>query len=235
MPAKVLGNKKSDRVLFVSHHAGGFHAFYMPIFKELFETHKLVFLDLPSRTTADWAQEIPELKVVCEKLCLLIDENWGEKNYFFGHSMGAMILWECLSRHYSDKVSQFELIVSGMRSPHHNHRRIDFSLEDVDFLRALGFNDEKAIASKAWQKEFVPLLRNDLKWFVAQDFNRDKIEGLKLHVFGGESDPLTSIKGLRDWQRLTSRSVDLRLFSGDHFYFLPQVPLFLDRIKHIIL
>ncbi|MGQ4807055.1 Linear gramicidin dehydrogenase LgrE [Candidatus Entotheonellaceae bacterium PAL068K] len=142
----------------------------------------------------------------------------------FGHSLGAWIGYE-LSRQLRehDGLAPAHLFVSGRRAPHRPPSQPPMhTLADAAFLQAMrtryGGGPEIVWQDAELMQVFLPILRADIT--MAETYTPICHEPLDcpISAFGGFQDTSTDRSELEDWQELTTRTFQLRLLPGDHFF-----------------
>lgn len=152
---------------------------------------------------------------------------------FFGHSMGALIAYELayeIQHHYNQKP--YKLYISSHRAPFSKKEtKIMHKLEEREFKSEL--RQMNGIADEIWENEellniVLPIIKNDFKLCETYIYNaRDKLN-CEIVAFGGKNDPDVNEENLMEWNKITSNRFNIRLFEGNHFYFVNDKKKFTD-------
>ncbi len=159
------------------------------------------------------------------------DEEYG----IFGHSMGALILFEAYYKIAENLCKQPKhLFFSGLNAPNEPTQDKEVYKYDnekfIQFISLLGGLPEQ-FKSKWVQAKFLPILRADFK--IICDYNYiikpDKIN-TNISVLCGNSDISINYATIGKWKDFTNKDCTIKIFNGNHFYLNNQ---FTDLIKYI--
>lgn len=146
---------------------------------------------------------------------------------FFGHSMGAFLAFE-LARHLRREQSPAPvmLLVSGARAPQipdpdpQTHRLpADELLRD---LRRLGGIPSEFLKHQDLMALMLPTLRADLAVCETYVYRDEPPLDCPLSAFGGDHDSKIPPGHLSSWKAQTTGEFRLRMFPGNHFFFLQE-------------
>jgi len=147
----------------------------------------------------------------------------GKPFAFFGHSMGATISFE-LARYLRREhhLMPRHLFFSGRRAPHipAGHAPT-YNLPDPEFLIAL--RDLKGTSHEALEQPdlmelMLPLLRADFELSETYTYLNGPLLDCPMSIYGGQEDDDVPREHLEAWGKLTTGSVSLKMFPGDHFF-----------------
>ncbi len=146
---------------------------------------------------------------------------------FFGHSLGALVAYETAAAlRDRDLPGPEQLILSAFGAPH-LHRggpRLD-QLDGLELVSAIEAEYGPLPAEVHDDPELRRLvligLRADLEILAGYQHLPVAPLASPITVLGGSDDHLTEAE-LSAWDSYTAASFDLRMFSGDHFYFREQ-------------
>lgn len=140
----------------------------------------------------------------------------------FGHSMGASLAYEVSIRLQNRHWCRPEaLFVSSRKAPHKTTPSL-VDLDDdqvvVDAVRQLGGTDDSLLADPSLWELWLPAMRADLR--IVQNYRPRSAHPLDCPIYGymGEDEPGLSEADVRAWADVTTRSFELSIFSGGHFY-----------------
>jgi len=157
----------------------------------------------------------------------------------FGHSMGALILFETARLLRRRGVATPEhLFVSSFRAPHlpcPKPRRAD--MPDAMFVEEIRRINKPAFdpAEHAELLELMlPTLRADFRLVESYAFRPEPPLGCPITACGGSDDSEISEQELREWRHHTSETFDLMMLPGGHAYLQTQERTLLGRIHHVL-
>ncbi|MFK0243454.1 thioesterase II family protein [Amycolatopsis azurea] len=151
-----------------------------------------------------------------------IDRLPAKPTALFGHSLGALLAFECARRLGERReVRPVRLFVSGHRAPHLPMREDALcQLPDTDFLARLAARSSnlEAFGDPAFRALLLPALRADYTVSETYRFIPGKPLDCPVTVFGGRADPEVERAELEAWERHTTGPFETRMFDGDHFF-----------------
>lgn len=142
---------------------------------------------------------------------------------FFGHSMGALIIFE-LTRwlRSTDNPMPVHLFVSGRHAPHlPNDEPSIHDLPEPEFierLRQLDGTPQEVLSHPELMQIMIPLLRADFSVCGTYEYQSEAPLNCPLTVFGGLEDVEVPREKLEPWRVHTSSSFSLQMFPGSHFF-----------------
>ena len=144
----------------------------------------------------------------------------------FGHSMGALLAYECARQlELSGRATPRWLFVSARAAPHQAfaHRHLH-QLADEPFVQALrqrygGISDASS-RIPTWREVFLPILRADLRLVETYGVSTPRPLTCPIFASAGDTDASVSPEGLEAWRDLTSARCECLRLPGDHFYHL---------------
>jgi len=143
---------------------------------------------------------------------------------FFGHSMGAKLIYELINKIREENQNEPEhIFISGSYPTHINNReKILHKLPEDEFLIEVykfGGMPKEFLENKELITIFSPILRSDYKILETHQYNFNKNKyAFDLTVFGGKEDNEVNISELSEWKNYTNRIFSLYEFDGDHFF-----------------
>jgi medium-chain acyl-[acyl-carrier-protein] hydrolase len=225
-------NPYAELRLFCFPYAGGSALVYRQWQHVLPATIEICPVQLPGRGARLHEPPFKSLGPLVESIARALFPYVDKPFAFFGHSMGAIIIYELarLLRAEGHKGPE-HLFVSGRRAPHLESREPPlFNLPDAEFfqeLRRLGGTPTEVLEHPELMQIMEPLLRADFS--VAENYVHSEGEPLDcpITVFGGLQDEFTNRDDLEGWRRHTSAPCTIRMFNGGHFFLNTAQPLLL--------
>jgi surfactin synthase thioesterase subunit len=141
----------------------------------------------------------------------------------YGHSLGALLAFECARRLRRDGGPEVvELFVSGHRAPHlprsvptmHDLPRAEF----IARLRDYEGTPEVILQDVDLMDLFEPILRADFTLSECYTFTDDGPLDCPIVVFGGRDDPYADLAALYAWERHTTAECSVQVYPGGHFF-----------------
>ena len=154
----------------------------------------------------------------------------------FGHSMGAILAYECAQRLEQEHALQAaRLMVSARVAPHRTPPRAPLhnlpEAEFVEGLKTLNGTPPEVFENEELLSLITPMLRADFAVNEAYKYQHDAKLNCDLVAFGGLRDPETIREGLEDWGNMTKGAFSLRMVPGDHFYLQTAHALFMRMLS----
>ncbi len=142
---------------------------------------------------------------------------------FFGHSMGALLMFEAARRLAAAGLRQPDcLFASGRQAPHlpvPRLRRHDMS--DGDFvaeLRRLQGTPAQILDNPEMLEILMPTIRGDFALLEGWTFADSPPLPAPLVALAGRGDAHVEIDAARQWSRWTSAAFELLAYPGGHFF-----------------
>lgn len=142
---------------------------------------------------------------------------------FFGHSLGALISFEVARELRRRSVmGPAHLFVSSHAAPSLKPRlRLLHALGDDALLAALASHIgmfDTALANPDLRELLLPVVRADLALSETYGYSIEPPLNCSISAYGGSRDWQVRPYELAAWRSETSRSFEVRLFRGGHFY-----------------
>jgi medium-chain acyl-[acyl-carrier-protein] hydrolase len=142
---------------------------------------------------------------------------------FFGHSMGAVIGFECARLLQSERgIEPSHLFVSGRRAPQYpDDDRNTYALPEREFveeLRRLNGTPKDVLDHPELMEMMIPLLRADFSVCQAYEHTPGPPLNCPITAYGGLSDTGVTRETLEGWREHTTSTFILRMLEGDHFF-----------------
>ncbi|HAB59228.1 MAG TPA: thioesterase [Lachnospiraceae bacterium] len=186
---------------------------------------KIVPLELAGRgrrMKEDFYKDVDE---AAEELSEIIIRDAGDCDFaFFGHSLGARIIYDVyyklVDKGFRLPIKIFFSASKAPQLPCGETKR--YQLPDDQFINVVlnyDVNSKAVFENKELYDIFVPLIRADFRIYEEYKFNNreDKIT-VPVVVFYGESDDTLQISDIESWREVTSGEFKLIPFEGTHFF-----------------
>lgn len=234
-------NPHAETSLFCFPYAGGNPSIYRDWHRYLPSSLEVCPIQLPGHGARMEEKPFFEIKPLINELAnFFTDFSFQKKSIFFGHSLGALIAFE-LVREIKKRggVEPSLFIASSCSAPHWPMVKTnDFStLPDaslIEYLRQLGGTPEEVLKDTALMKLFLPMIRADLKLTETYLYEEGELLSCPILACGGEHDSRVSLESLKAWDKQTSSTFKMQIFSGDHFYLHSSKEALLRKISEEI-
>lgn len=155
---------------------------------------------------------------------------------FFGHSLGALIIFELARRLRATRgMSPTRLFVSGRGAPQiPREQDLSYNLpraEFVEMLRRLNGTPEEVLNHPELLEIMLPLLRADFEANETYTYVQGQPLDCPITAFGGLQDSEVSREALEGWREQTSSHFILSMLPGDHFFIHSAQPLLLQMLS----
>lgn len=141
---------------------------------------------------------------------------------FFGHSMGAMVAFECARRLRRHGHAPMELFVSACHAPQLPlPRKPIHDLPDDELLREVGrFGGTPAqvLENEELMDLIKPILRADLALHETHAYVEEPPLETPITALAGADDPVVGPAHVRPWSAQTVGPFAMKEFAGGHFF-----------------
>jgi len=205
------------------------------------ESVEVCALQLPGRGTRLGEPCFSEITLMAaaalDGLLPLIDRPF----VFFGHSMGALLAFECgrlLAQH--NGVKPEHLFVSGSSAPQlkNQKRETHSSLpeqEFIEYLKTLNGTPPQVLQNPELLRLLLPVLRADFAACETYRYVPGPAIGCPIAAFGGIRDvdvPRDLLEGWRE--HAPEGAFSLSLLPGDHFFIHQSETILINRLLHVL-
>ncbi len=210
--------------LFCFPYAGGGAAVFARWADLLPPEVELCRVQLPGRETRWREAPFTSLSLLVSTLVEEIHSYLDRPFAFFGHSLGALISFELARqlRRQFDLVPA-QLFVSGRWAPHlPNPDPPIYQQPDAEFIDALRerYNNipDAVVNDPELMEIFLPLLRADVTMLDTYVYVPGRPLDCPITAYGGSADRQVARAALEAWRQHTTRTFQVRVFPGAHFY-----------------
>ena len=234
--------------LFCFHHGGGNISFFRQwINRNEFPEHvRVVAVELPGRGLQRQARLFRNMEELVGKLVDALDELlWNKPVVFFGHSLGALVAFE-LTRELRRRKRRLpdHVVVSARAAPHLGlsdlgKPELHAIPNDEDFVREMQIwyqnpDLSKVVAVPELKDSAIRILRADMELFETYvPCPSEPPLDVPITAYAGEEDAGNAVDAVSEWQAHSSRTFDLRVFSGGHFYWRPDARALLHALTQL--
>jgi medium-chain acyl-[acyl-carrier-protein] hydrolase len=212
--------------LFCFPHAGGAASTFSPWRGEVPAGLEVHAAQLPGRESRIMERPIGRLDELVDRLTAAIEPATADRFALFGHSAGALIVWE-LARSLRRRggAGPVHLFVSACQPPTHVHEGHQdlHGLDDAELLarlREMNGTSAEAMANPELMRMVLPAIRSDLGLFAGYDAAPDDVLDCPVTAIGGDRDRVVPPDLLAGWGAATSGELAVRVLHGDHFYLI---------------
>ncbi|AFZ28181.1 putative thioesterase involved in non-ribosomal peptide biosynthesis [Cylindrospermum stagnale PCC 7417] len=216
-------NPQANLRLFCLPYAGGGTSIFRRWPQELPSNVELCAIDLPGRENRIGEKPISNLEILTEKLVEVLLQHLDKPFALFGHSMGALIVYELARKLQQKNVNPVYLFVSGRPAPNVLELYPPLHLlPDAEFIEKLtniySAIPDAVLKDKELMELFLPVLRADLT--LVETYIHSQVEPLDCPIvaLGGLEDNEASHDYLVTWREYTRSSFSVEMFPGGHFY-----------------
>ncbi len=154
----------------------------------------------------------------------------------FGHSMGALLIFELARFWRINSIKMPEIIfVSGCVAPQvYEKEKPIHKLPDNDLigeLNRLGGTPQELLENAELMQLVLPALRADFEMLHFYSHKPEPAFNFPIAAFGGDSDKDVDFARLQAWREQTTNDFSMEIFSGDHFFLLSQTLPLLEKIN----
>ncbi|MDP4177201.1 MAG: thioesterase domain-containing protein [Bacillota bacterium] len=162
--------------------------------------------------------------IINDMLNTISKEDIDNSSYaFFGHSMGALIVYELTMRIYKENIKgPKQVFISGMSIPENNFYFKNIHLlsenELLNELVKLGGIPQEVLENHNLIRVFTPIFKNDFRLlnYYLNERHQDKFK-CDLTVFYGSEDIIQE-QDILQWQNYTEKSSSFYKLNGGHFF-----------------
>ena len=148
-----------------------------------------------------------------------------KKIWIYGHSLGALIAYETLSKIHKlgDSISHCTLNVGACPPPGYTLNKtmpVLHTLNDSEFWKVINKHSPSHFLENPILRELLgPVLKADFTIYETYP-NQSKKTVLPIPIlaFGGKTDPGVHLKHLKNWKQFTSKRFQYIEVNGDHFF-----------------
>jgi medium-chain acyl-[acyl-carrier-protein] hydrolase len=154
---------------------------------------------------------------------------------FFGHSMGAIIIFELAQLlRRENRPGPSHLFLSGRPCPHLTKKETPtYDLPEPEFiaeLRRMQGTPNEVLEHPELMSVLSPILRADLEICQTYEYEPRPPLDCPITVFGGLQDEEVAREQLEGWRDYTTSSFAVRMFPGNHFFLHSSAPVLLRMV-----
>lgn len=215
-------------------HAGGSAPFFRPVTTALDDTVDVVAVQYPGRQDRRTERPINDMAVLADHIHEVLRREPELPLTLFGHSMGAVAAFEVARRLEAEGKRPVRLFASGRRGPstHRDeavHRKSDDGI--LAEIRKLDGTASSVLGDDEMMRAALPALRGDYQAIETYRCAPDTTIDAPITVLTGDDDPKTTLDEARAWERHTTGSFELQVYSGGHFFLTSRITEVLAMLK----
>ncbi|QDX92820.1 thioesterase [Brevibacillus laterosporus] len=210
--------------LFCIPYAGGSASVYSSWKKAFLPNIELIPIELSGKGSRFNQPLYENIEQAVTDILSIIDSKLDSSPYaLFGHSMGALLVFELLHALKEKKAPMpITSFLSGKNPPHITPTTKRHVLEGLTFweeVKTMGGTPSELMQSPELMELFTPILRRDFKLVetYVPNPNREVITS-PVTVLFGTKDQTASIDRIKEWDRYTSKDISFCEFDGGHFF-----------------
>ena len=185
---------------------------------------ELVKVQLPGREDRRECAPVTRIEDLIPSLLPQIRELLDRPIAFYGHSMGALVVFE-LARELRREghAPPVAVLISGRRAPHRplppSHAMHDLPDHDlVKRLLGLGGVPPALLSSPRWRDRYLSLIRADLRLSDVYTYRPGPALACPIHAFLGRNDNLVVREDWEAWSEVAEGEFSRQLLTGGHFF-----------------
>jgi medium-chain acyl-[acyl-carrier-protein] hydrolase len=221
--ARISSNARC-RLFCLPHSGSGASQF--SLWKNFLPTALDIFpIQLPGRENRFREAPLTQILRMAEILARELQPYLDRPYILYGYSLGALIAFELARQLRREKVTPAVALYALARpAPHLAQSRSPLhQLPDDAFLIELTsrFNGMSSaiLQDRELMELLLPALRADITALETYVYQAEAPLDCPICAFGGNLDATAKEDSLRPWQLHTSRSFELKILQGDHFFF----------------
>ena len=233
-------NRKELMKLICFPHAGGF-AFYFNFLRQIKTLHKgdLYLYEYPGRGYQGKEPNAESLMAIAQTAAARIADFVGDEPFcIFGHSMGAFVAYETevlLEAQHGKQAAR--LILSGQHppvcfQPHHYGFGSEEELNEY-LMKLGGFPEEVKTNLQMFQMLFT-LCREDIRLLEQYRPTCRVVQAETVVLCGDDDAEVGDTEELTLWRESAPNLLEVKIFTGTHFYMREQEADFLHYIQQTI-
>lgn len=210
---------KNKKQIFFLHFAGG-NCFSFNFLAPLLSSYEVHQLELPGRgKRVQQSFALNRETAVADYTEQIMQKMNGAEMIIYGHSMGATLGIEVVSRLEKNKVFPMKLIVSGNPGPGASVNKQRSQMPKDEFLTELkdiGGMPEEFFKHPELVEYYIPILKSDFRLCEEKDPQAiNPVETPILALMGSEEEKVHEIE---NWKRFTRSDFQSEVFDGNHFF-----------------
>lgn len=154
---------------------------------------------------------------------------------FFGHSLGALIAYECAMFLQEQGLPEpLRLVVAAYRAPQADREEEMYHKlpDDIfkDKLKKLGGMPQEIFESEELMQLILPIGRSDFKLHETYTYRHRQQLNCPVFALSGDEDAYVSKTSISLWGELTSKDFELKSFKGGHHFISEHIDTILTML-----
>jgi medium-chain acyl-[acyl-carrier-protein] hydrolase len=177
----------------------------------------------PGRSTRLKEPPLTRISIIVEQLAQAMFPFLDKPFAFFGHSMGAMVLFD-LAHHLKQNGGKLpvHIFVSGRRAPQvpslHPHIHHLTNEECISIMRGYNAVPEEILENSQLMKLLMPVIKADFEAVEKWTYEEKPSLEIPIWAFAAVNDNLASRENMEVWNLHTCKAFKLFTFPGQHFF-----------------
>jgi len=227
--------------LFCYPHSGGSAGAFRTWQEALPDSVEVCPLQPPGRWSRFHEPPFESVEAAAESLVTSLEPLFDRPFAFFGHSVGASVVFEAARLLDNDPFSKpAGIFVAARNAPHVptflNSER-EFILKSTDdqllglIARVYGWDRLQGAANPEFRQMFMTSLRADIVAASSYEYTEGDPLNVPLWAFGGKADELVPPEDISAWSSYTNGAFEWSMLSGDHFFVHSLESKFLSKLS----
>lgn len=215
-------------------HAGGSATSFFAAAKALSPEVDALAMQYPGRQDRLAERPIEDLAALADRITEELMPWTDRPLTLFGHSMGSSVAYEVGLRLEDKGVRPLGLFASGRSAPSVPISRRFHLADDADLVRhlmELSGTDVQLLAQEGLMRMVLPALRGDYRALETHVPEPGRSLACPVVALCGDADPVVDPDDVALWERHTSASFRMRVFSGGHFFLDAHLPAVTQEIR----
>jgi len=207
-------------------YAGGNAAIFNEWYNKLDIDIEVVSISFPGRWLRSEEQSVSCMWQLTNEITDAIQQHNQKDFIFFGHSMGGILSYQVAQELFKrGAMLPNHIFVSACEAPHcaalrTKRKRVDQCNETdlLEHIQSLAGTPEEFLKDESMKQRIFQSMIPDL--VAIDNWVYEPLEplGISLTAFAGKQDHFVSIKGVREWQKYTTKDFNFNILTGGHFF-----------------
>jgi pyochelin biosynthesis protein PchC len=219
--------------------AGGSAGYFHSLAKSLEPDISVLGVQYPGRQDRRHEPLIEDIGQLADEVCEALIPWETQPLALFGHSMGSLVAFEVARRsERDDRRPPLALFASGRRAPSCPRDQSPYAADDdslIANLRWLGGTEPALLDDDEMTRLILPVIRGDYR--AVATYRAPATETM-VHVpivaMTGDRDPSVSFEEASAWRLHTTRSFEIKVLAGGHFFIHEHTVEIADYVRRVL-